>query len=142
MRTTQYHPVIQTVDVAGTSAFYCKYFGFRQLFESDWYVHLQQEDDPAVNLAILQHDHETIPAQGRGETRGLILNFEVADVDAEEARLRAAGVPIVKSLRDEPFGQRHVIFRDPNNVLIDVITPIAPDAQFAEGYAAEALPSS
>lgn len=141
MRSTQYYPVIQTADVAGTSAFYCKHFGFRMLFESEWYVHLQQDADPTVNLAILQHDHETIPPEGRGETRGLILNFEVTDVDAEDARLRAAGVPVVKTLRDEPFGQRHVIFRDPNNILIDVIKPIAPDTQFADSYSAEALPT-
>lgn len=141
MRTTQYYPVIQTHDVTGTSAFYCRHFGFRALFESDWYVHLQQDADPAVNLAILQHDHETIPPEGRGESRGLILNFEVADVDAEDARLRAAGLSVVKSLRDEPFGQRHVIFRDPNGILIDVIRPIPPDAEFTDGYLGDALPT-
>lgn len=141
MKTTQYYPVLQVADVAGTSAFYRQHFGFRALFESDWYVHLQQRQDAAVNLAILRYDHDTIPEGGRGETRGLILNFEVEDVDAEDARLRAQGVPVVKSLRDEPFGQRHAIFRDPNGVLIDVITPIPPEEGFAEGFAAEALPT-
>ncbi|SFG63426.1 Uncharacterized conserved protein PhnB, glyoxalase superfamily [Palleronia marisminoris] len=141
MRATQYHPVIQTADVAGTSAFYRKHFGFRALFESDWYVHLQQDFDETVNLAILRHDHETIPPEGRGETRGLILNFEVENVDAEEARLREMGVPVAKSLRDEPFGQRHVIFRDPNGVLIDLITPIPPVGEHAAGYATDALPT-
>ena len=94
-----------------------------------------------MNLAILAHDHATIPAVGHGQSTGLILNFEVEDVDAEDARLRAQGVPVVKSLRDEPFGQRHAIFRDPNGVLIDVITPIPPEEGFAEGFAAEALPT-
>ena len=141
MRATQYYPVIQTADVAETSAFYRKHFGFRALFESDWYVHLQQEADATVNLAVLRHDHETIPPEGRGETRGLILNFEIEDVDAEEARLREMGVPVVKSLRDETFGQRHVIFRDPNGVLLDLITPIPPTGAYADGYAAEALPT-
>jgi catechol 2,3-dioxygenase-like lactoylglutathione lyase family enzyme len=141
MQTTQYYPVIQTADVAGTSAFYRKHFGFRALFESDWYVHLQQDADANVNLAVLRHDHETIPPEGRGETRGLILNFEVEDVEAEYARLCEMGVPVVKSLRDESFGQRHVIFRDPNGVLLDLITPIPPTGAYADNYAEEALPT-
>ena len=140
MHCTQFHPVIQTRDVAGTTDFYRRHFGFKALFESDWYVHLQNERDEAMNLAILQYDHETIPEEGRRETRGLILNFEVEDVDVEDARLRAAGVVVVKSLRDEDFGQRHAIYRDPNGVLLDVIKPIPPTEEFAGGYAPEALP--
>lgn len=131
MRCTQYYPVIQTEDVAGTAAFYRAHFGFRSVFEADWYVHLQSSEDAGVNLAILDAAHETIPAEGRGTTRSLILNFEVEDVDAVHDRLAAEGVEIVKSLRDEPFAQRHVILRDPNGVLIDVITPIPPAPEYA-----------
>ena len=114
MQITQYYPVIQTDDVAGTADFNRRHFGFRALFDSNWYVHLQNERDEAVNLAILDCDHETIPQAGRGRvTAGLILNFEVEDVDGEDTRLRQAGVTVAKSLRDEDF---------------------------AAGYAAEALP--
>lgn len=74
-------------------------------------------------------------------TSGLLINFEVDDVDAHHARLAAAGVPIVLSLRDEAWGQRHVMAIDPNGVLIDVITPVAPSAEFAAASVAEALPA-
>ncbi|MEO0909007.1 MAG: VOC family protein, partial [Pseudomonadota bacterium] len=86
-------------------------------------------------------DHETIPAEGHGTVNGLILNFEVDDVDAEFQRVEKAGLPILKPLTDETFGQRHFITRDPNGVLIDVIKPIPPSAEFIEQYAADALPS-
>jgi len=134
MRTTSYYPVIQTDDVAGTAAFYVRHFGFRPAFEAEWYVHLSAPEDPAVNLAILADDHATIPPEGRGPARGVILNFEVADVDAEYARALAAGLPMAKPLTDEAFGQRHFITRDPNGVLIDVITPTEPTAEFAALY--------
>lgn len=137
MLTTQYYPVIQTDDVEGTSAFYQQHFGFLSLFETDWYVHLQSEVDSSVNLAILAHDHETIPPEGRGLTSGLILNFEVEDVDAEYERAVSGGLPVVKSLRDEPFGQRHFITRDPNGLLIDVITPAPPAPEFIAAYASD-----
>ncbi len=140
MKTTQYYPVIQTMDVAETAAFYIRNFRFAPAFEADWYVHLQSTEDPSVNLAILRADHETIPEEGRGETRGLILNLEVEDPDAVYAEACAAGLPILKTLRDEPFGQRHFITRDPGGVLIDVIKPIPPSAAFTDGYTPEALP--
>jgi catechol 2,3-dioxygenase-like lactoylglutathione lyase family enzyme len=140
MKITSYYPVLMAEDVGATASFYVRHFAFAPLFEADWYVHLQSTVDQAVNLAILQGDHETIPREGRGRAGGLLLNFEVEDVDALHAQAVAEGLPILLSLRDEAFGQRHFITQDPNGVLIDIITPIAPSAEFAAQYAAEALP--
>jgi hypothetical protein len=69
----------------------------------------------------VRFDHETIPEAGRAPTRGLLINFEVSDPDAVYERALAASLPILHSLRDEDFGQRHFITADPNGVLIDVI---------------------
>lgn len=140
MKTTSYYPVLMTDDVAGTAAFYVDHFEFKPLFESDWYVHLQSARDKRVNLGIVAGDHATVPLEGRGKACGLLINFEVKDPDSVYERVVAAGLPILRSLRDEPFGQRHFITRDPNGVLIDVIKPIPPSAEFAAQYAGEALP--
>lgn len=134
MKCTQYYPVIQTEDVAGTKDFYCENFRFAERFDAPWYCHLQSTEDPAVNIAIVKGDHETIPAEGRGVTKGIILNFEVEDVDAEYERARSADLPILQSLRDEDFGQRHFITRDPNGVLIDVIKMIPPKGAYVDQY--------
>lgn len=139
MKITSYYPVIMTADVAATAAFYVDNFRFKPLFESDWYVHLQSVEDERVNLAVLDGDHETIPAEGRGRVGGLLLNFEVEDPDAAYERAQKAGLPILLELRDEDFGQRHFITSDPNGVLIDIIKPIPPSAEYAAQYAPEAL---
>jgi catechol 2,3-dioxygenase-like lactoylglutathione lyase family enzyme len=141
MRCTQFYPVLMTGDVAATARFYQDHFRFAPAFEADWYVHLQSTEDPSVNIAILQGDHETIPEPARGRTTGLILNFEVEDVDAAHARATAEGLPILLPLRDEPFGQRHFITRDPNGVLIYVITPIPPSEEFLAQFREDAVPS-
>lgn len=141
MKCTQYYPVIQTKDVQATKAFYVDNFRFKVSFDADWYCHLQSSEDPKVNIAILKGDHETIPTEGRGSTASLILNFEVEDVDAEFERIKRAGLPLLKPLTDEAFGQRHFITRDPNGVLIDVIKPIPPVGQFVDQYAIDALPA-
>lgn len=141
MKVTQYYPVLMVADVTQTSTFFKAHFGFRALFEADWYAHLQSLHDESVNLAILNASHETIPESARGRpASGVLLNFEVPDVDAVHDALVAQGLPIVLSLRDEPFGQRHFITRDPNGVLIDIITPIEPSPEFMAQYAADALP--
>lgn len=139
MKATSYYPVLMTGDVAATAAFYVQHFRFTPLFASDWYVHLQSTEDSGVNLGIVDGDHETIPQEGRGRTCGLLINFEVEDPDAVYERAVAAGLPILRTLRDEPFGQRHFITRDPNGVLIDVIKPIPPSEEFLAQFAPEAV---
>ncbi len=140
MKCTQFYPVIMTDDVTGTARFYVEKFRFTPQFESDWYVHLQSAEDPSVNIAVLQGNHETIPEPVRGRTTGLIINFEVDDVDAEYERAGDNGLPILLPLKDEPFGQRHFITQDPNGILIDIIKPIPPSAEYKEQFATEALP--
>lgn len=86
-------------------------------------------------LAILAHDHPTIPAGRRSLPSGVLLNLEVDDVDAVHERLtRELGLEPLLPLRDEDFGQRHCIFKAPDGVLLDVIQPIAPSAAFAKAY--------
>ena len=140
MKCTQYYPVLQSADVPAAAAWFKRHFGFAPMFETDWYVHLQMPEDPAMNLAILDGQHPTIPAVGRGRSTGLLLNFEVEDVDAVYDAVRAAGLPILREIRDEDFGQRHFITADPNGVMIDVIKPIPPSADFSVLYDASVLP--
>ena len=134
MNLTSFYPVLMVDDVPRTTAFYALHFGFVPLFEADWYVHLQMAQNDTINLAILNGQHETIPAIGRGRATGMLLNFEVEDVDAVHARLVQAGLPVHLSLRDEDFGQRHFITSDPNGVLIDVIKVIPPSDAYAQLY--------
>ena len=141
MKVTGYYPVLLVDDVEASAAFYQAHFKFRPLFTSDWYVHLQQTDHPNVNLAFVARNHKTVPEGSRKPAAGILINFEVEDPDEIYDRLRAANVEILRALRDEDFGQRHFIAADPNGVMIDVIKPIPPTAEFATQYAPEALPT-
>jgi len=140
MKITGYYPVLLVEDIGATATFYQAHFGFKPLFSSDWYVHLQHADHPSVNLAFVTANHETVPEGSRKPASGMIINFEVEDPDAVYAKVTAAGIPVLRTLRDEDFGQRHFIIADPNGVMIDVIKPIPPSEEFAAQYAADALP--
>jgi len=139
MQLASFYPVLGTRRIAATRDFYVAHFGFAITFEAEWYVSLRRPDPPHYELAIVDHDHPTVPAPSRKPVQGLLLNFEVADVDAEYERLiRRAGLPIQLDLRDEEFGQRHFITADPNDVLIDVITAIPPSAAYADQFVGQA----
>jgi catechol 2,3-dioxygenase-like lactoylglutathione lyase family enzyme len=129
---SSFYPVICTAQIAETLAFYTQHFGFETVFEADWYVSLRREGDPPFELAILDASHPTIPDGYQQHVAGLLLNFEVDDVDAEYDRLVGrAGLRALVPLRSEAFGQRHFIVADPSGVLVDVITEIPPIGEFA-----------
>ncbi|MFG3439726.1 VOC family protein [Nonomuraea sp. NPDC047897] len=134
MELSSFYPVICTTRLPESRDFYVRLMGFEVTFEADWYVSLRRGP---YELALLDHAHPTLPAAYRRPVAGLLLNFEVADVDAEWQRLVAGeGLKPELELRSENFGQRHFIVADPDGVLIDVITPIAPSEEYAAQYVA------
>ncbi len=130
MNLTSFYPVLGTTRIKESHAFYAEWFGFEATFESDWYVSLRRGRH---ELALLDPTHPTIPSGFGRPAQGLLLNFEVEDVDAEWRRLVVdGGLRAELELRSEDFGQRHFIVADPNGILIDVITPIEPTGEYAE----------
>lgn len=136
MSTTSFYPVLMSRDVAAAASFYRDELGFTTVFETDWYVSLQLGD---FELALLAFNHETVPEGFRALPRGVIVNLEVDDVDSIHDRLvRRAGREPVLGIRDEDFGQRHFIVEAPDGILLDVIQPIEPSAEFAAAFAGSA----
>ena len=135
MQLHSFYPVIAVAheQVGPVRDFYVNHFGFDVTFDADWYVSLRRTGEPGYELAVLQYDHLTMPEAARRPVAGLLLNFEVADVDEEYRRLiDDARLPLVRELKSEDFGQRHFITRDPAGVLVDVITVIPTSGEFAD----------
>ncbi|KAF0835807.1 VOC family protein [Nocardia caishijiensis] len=138
MRLSSFYPVIETPRIARSRDFYTTWFGFEITFEADWYVSLRRpgrDGEPSCELALLDPTHPTIPDGYGKPVQGVVLNFEVDDVDAEWERLIVAGgLTPELTLRTEDFGQRHFILADPSGVLIDIITEIPPTPEFAAQF--------
>ncbi|SDE05647.1 VOC family protein [Streptomyces prasinopilosus] len=133
--TTSFYPVICTPRLRECADFYTSLFGFETTFDNEWYVSLRRPEPPHYELALVDAAHETIPEAFRRPAQGVLLNLEVTDVDAEYARLvDGLGLKPELPLRSEDFGQRHFIVAAPDGVLVDVITPIAPSAEYAADY--------
>jgi catechol 2,3-dioxygenase-like lactoylglutathione lyase family enzyme len=133
VKLTSSYPVLMSRDITAATAFYRDILGFEVTFESDWYVSLRHS---GFELALLDPTHETIPEGFRGSPAGgVLLNLEVDDVDAVHDDLAGRdGIELALPLRSEQFGQRHFILVGPDRVLIDVITPIAPEGEYVEQF--------
>lgn len=127
-------PVLMVEKVKETAEFYASFFGMNVVFSSDWYVQLRSAGEVAHEIAVMRWDHETVPESKRAMTSGVLMSFEVDDAANIHEKALAEGLPILLSLKDEDFGQRHFMTTDPHGNLVDVITPIEPSKEYADMY--------
>ncbi len=86
MKIKRVDATISTSKLQESKEFYMKHFDYKLVFESDWYIELIM---PGVSCAGISF---TLPQREAGEFfngKGLILSFEVEDVDAEYERLKS-----------------------------------------------------
>lgn len=110
-------------DVAASSAFLTGHFGFHEYNadENSNYAALGREDAGAT-IVFLRRGCEVLPASYRDvRAAGVILAFTVEDLEAEERRLREAGVEITLPLMEESWGERLFQVNDPNGVVIQLV---------------------
>jgi catechol 2,3-dioxygenase-like lactoylglutathione lyase family enzyme len=114
-------------DVAASVRFLTGHFGFTEEMSADGFASLGRPD-AGMNVVFLRRGLETLPADQRDDhAGGLILAFEVDDLEGELARLRAEGVAITMPLRSEEWGERAFQVRDPNGVVIELLDWKAAD---------------
>lgn len=131
MNITRVDATFSTNKLRETRDFYIQYFGFQLVYESDWYVELIAPGTARAGISF------TLPQREVGEFfngKGVILSFEVEDVDAEHDRLKASGVEIYQNLQDKPWGERSFVINDPNGVHLYIYKSIPPTPEYQEVY--------
>jgi catechol 2,3-dioxygenase-like lactoylglutathione lyase family enzyme len=126
------HARIVTNDVPRLTLFYKELTGMAPVGD-ERYVEFHT---PAMTLAISSRRTSDLFGAGAATpaaNRSMILDFEVRDVDAERARLRNH---FVLEPTTQPWGNRSMLFRDPDGNLINVFSTAARVA----GQAAETPP--
>lgn len=81
MQINSSYPVICTSKIEETKSFYIDNFRFKVTFESDWYISFSTNTEPSLELTILDYSHTSLPENFREPTKGIVLNFEVENVD-------------------------------------------------------------
>jgi len=130
MKIKRVDSTISTNKLQESKEFYMEHFNFRLVYESDWYIELIARDLPnGISF--------TLPQREEGEFfngKGLIISFEVDDVDAEYDRLKAEGVQIYQEMQDKPWGERSFVIDDPNGVHIYIYTSTSPNPEYQQLY--------
>lgn len=130
MRIKRVDTTISTYKLQESKEFYMKYFNFQLVYESDWYIELVTANEPVSGVSF------TIAQREGGEIfngKGIIISFEVDNVDEEHARLKAAGLKL-QEIQDKPWGERSFVVNDPNGVHIYIYNLIPPTPEYKQIY--------
>ena len=73
-------------------------------------------ENPTAQISLIRGE------DGDGDGDPPVATVEVDDVDVAHARAVAAGFEIVRPLTDEPWGVRRFFVRDPNGVVLNVMS--------------------
>lgn len=122
---------ISTFKLKESKEFYMKYLNMQLVYESDWYIELVTRDEPVTGISF------TLPQREIGEFfngKGIILSFQVDDVDAEYERLTAEGLQLVQGLQDKPWGERSFVLDDPSGAHIYIYSLIPATPEYQQVY--------
>jgi catechol 2,3-dioxygenase-like lactoylglutathione lyase family enzyme len=112
-----------THDVARLTEFYERATGLPVRWRSEQFAELV---GPSCTLAIGSAETMTLFGAGAAvpeSNRTVIIEFRVDDVDADYERL--ADVEVVQKPTTMPWGNRSLLFRDPDGNLVNFFTPPA-----------------
>lgn len=109
-------PLVVVRDVEASSAFYCSVLGLASAHGGPEYGQLVRDDGEMVlqlHDAEVDHHHDALANLDQPVGNGVILWFEVADIDTVAAAVAAGDAEIVRPLETNPNAQqREIWFRD------------------------------
>jgi len=119
---------IITEKLQETKKFYTEVLDFGVSFENEFYILLHTPNNSA-EISFLQPNHpgQKPIFQSEFNGKGVYLTIEVDNVDEVYQQLKDKGVKIEIDICDEPWGDRHFAFEDPNGIGIDIVKYTTPE---------------
>lgn len=120
---------IITADVPRLVAFYEMVTGASAVWGNELFAEIPT---PVGVLAIGSDKTVALFGEGSAEpaaNRSAIIEFIVDDVDADYERLRGRVAEIVTEPTTMPWGNRALLFRDPDGNLVNLFTPVSVEAR-------------
>ena len=105
-------PNIKAERPAETRDFFVDLLGFEVAMDLGWIVTVASPTDPSVQISIIGNDDPAAPG----------ISVGVADVDAVHARAVEQGLEVVYPLRDEEWGVRRFMLREPSGTVVNVVS--------------------
>ena len=101
-------------------AFYIDVLGFEMAMDLGWIMTFVSPINPTAQISVVRAD----------ATASVVPSFsiEVDNVDRVYEKTVARGLEIVHPLTTEPWGVRRFFVRDPNGVVINVLSHVDPSS--------------
>lgn len=103
--------------------FYTKLFDFNVDFDSDWFIHLISKDKK-LELGIIDRTNDIVPKDFQDNPQGFYVTFVVDSADEIFQIAESENFEIISEPTDTFYGQRRLLLKDPNGVLVDISSPI------------------
>ncbi len=103
--------------------FYTKLFDFNVDFDSDWFIHLISKDKK-LELGIIDRTNDILPKDFQDNPQGFYVTFVVDNADEIFQIAESEKFEIINEPTDTFYGQRRLLLKDPNGVLVDISSPI------------------
>ena len=107
-------PNLFDTDSALTREFYISTFELDIAMDMGWIVTLASAENPVAQISVFERDAES--------GRDPFVSIEVDDVDVVHTRALELGHEVVYSLRDEDWGVRRFMLRDPGGRVVNVLS--------------------
>ena len=107
-------PNLFEADTTPARAFWEGVFELDVAMDMGWIATLASPANPSVQISIFE--------QGAEEDRDPFVSVEVTDVDAVHARVLERGYEVVYAIRDEDWGVRRFMVRDPAGRVVNVLS--------------------
>jgi catechol 2,3-dioxygenase-like lactoylglutathione lyase family enzyme len=95
-----------------TRDFFVDLLGFEVAMDMDWVVTLASPTNPSAQVSIIGNNDPAAPG----------ISVEVEDVDAVHAKALDQGLEIAYPLRDEEWGVRRFMLREPSGMTVNVLS--------------------
>jgi catechol 2,3-dioxygenase-like lactoylglutathione lyase family enzyme len=105
-------PNISSDQPAATRDFFVDLLGFEVAMDGGWVVTVASPDNPSAQVTIVGNDDPAAPG----------ISVEVSDVDAVHARALERGLEIAYPLRDEEWGVRRFMIREPSGTMVNILS--------------------
>lgn len=108
-------------NVSRLVSFYDKVLGMKAHWPGEQYAEFRTGTGVLAIFSVDAQENYVPGSAHAASNRSVILDFKVADVDQEYARLQLVMSWVKKPTR-QPWGTRSVYFRDPDGNLVDFYT--------------------
>jgi catechol 2,3-dioxygenase-like lactoylglutathione lyase family enzyme len=104
-------PNIRSDRTVETRDFFVELLGFEVAMDLGWVLTLVSPANPSAQVTIIGNDDPAAPG----------ISVEVSDVDAVHARAVEIGLEIAYPLRDEDWGVRRFMLREPSGTVVNIV---------------------